>query len=200
MSRTLIMTTAAMVALSTFLIVSAQPNPGPAATVTAAGPDTLLQRIKSAEYVGLRNNSGDASYTAFLLTSEQIEQKQLALAEYRRKSEEIGPRLEELRRQGMLPPEGFSPADRQGLRQALNERNQALNEEAAKLQQELGSPPPYIGLVYEVVHCGEDYIELIPRDRGRSPLLVPLSRISQVALTLPQRQEVEVATPDAADQ
>lgn len=195
MARTLIAWSTAVAILSICLIHSIYADT-PAAT-TATGPDTLLQRLKQAQRVALQTDEKLSGYILYLYTPERLTKDLAALASYRDKSAELRPRIDELQQQ-------IRRLQQQQQSDQSFELLQRLTQEHRNLQRELGqlSPPNSVILshsLYDVIHLGEDYIELRQADNPAEQRLIPLSRIARVNLMWPEVRRQEDSTETAHD-
>lgn len=194
MARTLIALSAAFAVLSTCLIHSAHADSPFAPTET--GPDTLRQRLNQAQRVALQTDKELAGYVLYIYTPKRLAEDLAGLAAYQEKSAELQPRLDELQQQiRRLQPGQFTSNE-------ARESLQRLGEEQHNIKQELAQIRPvnsaYLShSLYNVIHLGEDYIELRHVERVSDHRLIPLSRIVRVVLL---RSEDRTEQPSPCDE
>ncbi len=149
----------------------------PAAPNTSDG---LLDRVKGNKHVGLRADDRLSGYVLYLYTKEQRAENLAELAEYRKDLETFTARIEEIDAKRRSAQQRRAPVDE--LNSITRERNQLQSRRPRSRFVSSGSRQSIIQL-YDVVHVGDDYIELLGSEEPDDASLIPLSRVCRVIVT-----------------
>ena len=122
--------------------------------------------------MGLRTDERLGGITLYLYTPEQHAQNLASIAAYRQKLEEYSAQIEALDQKRRDAQQRRAPPDE--LNAITQERNRTRRPDSQFVRSVF---------LYNVVHFGDDYIELTRAENPNGSTLIPLSRICKVIVT-----------------
>ena len=140
--------------------------------------DSLLDRVKGTKHIGLRADDRLSGYVLYLYTKEQRAENLAALAEYRKELVTFTARIEALDAKRRSAQQRRAPVDE--LNSITRERSELRRPSSLFVRSRSGQS---IIQLYDVVHVGDDYIELRGSENPGDASLVPLSRVCRVIMT-----------------